>query len=282
MPSRTSATVRRARPSASACRSAPPAAARAGRHDQVAGEQEAARPSEANTAFCTLKFAPQPAPARTPAAARCAGAATLQLRWCGSTGSRSRRGPGCTRRARARAKPQYRPPGAGSPDVRADRPSTCPARSPRIARRWPPSRSRTCSSASARTPCCSSCRCTSRRRLLHAARPSGCGKTTLLRCIAGFYEPDGGRLLFDRDDVTRVPAHRRDIGMVFQDYALSRQDRLRQRRLRAARARRRPRRAAPTGREGARRRRPAASSPAATRRNCPAASASASRWRARW
>jgi iron(III) transport system ATP-binding protein len=50
--------------------------------------------------------------------------------------------------------------------------------------------------------------------------PSGCGKTTLLRCIAGFYEPDGGRLLFDRDDVTRVPAHRRDIGMVFQDYAL--------------------------------------------------------------
>ncbi len=50
--------------------------------------------------------------------------------------------------------------------------------------------------------------------------PSGCGKTTLLRCIAGFYQPDGGRLLFDRDDVTQVPAHRRDIGMVFQDYAL--------------------------------------------------------------
>jgi iron(III) transport system ATP-binding protein len=50
--------------------------------------------------------------------------------------------------------------------------------------------------------------------------PSGCGKTTLLRCIAGFYEPDAGRLLFDHDDVTRVPAHRRDIGMVFQDYAL--------------------------------------------------------------
>jgi len=50
--------------------------------------------------------------------------------------------------------------------------------------------------------------------------PSGCGKTTLLRCIAGFYEPDGGRLLFDQDDVTRVSAHHRDIGMVFQDYAL--------------------------------------------------------------
>lgn len=50
--------------------------------------------------------------------------------------------------------------------------------------------------------------------------PSGCGKTTLLRCIAGFYAPDGGRLLFDQDDVTHVSAHRRDIGMVFQDYAL--------------------------------------------------------------
>ena len=50
--------------------------------------------------------------------------------------------------------------------------------------------------------------------------PSGCGKTTLLRCIAGFHEPDGGRILFDKDDVTRVSTHHRDIGMVFQDYAL--------------------------------------------------------------
>ncbi|MDR2788322.1 MAG: ABC transporter ATP-binding protein [Candidatus Accumulibacter sp.] len=50
--------------------------------------------------------------------------------------------------------------------------------------------------------------------------PSGCGKTTLLRCIAGFHEADAGRLLFDEDDMTRVPTHRRDIGMVFQDYAL--------------------------------------------------------------
>ncbi|SFC43236.1 iron(III) transport system ATP-binding protein [Polaromonas sp. OV174] len=50
--------------------------------------------------------------------------------------------------------------------------------------------------------------------------PSGCGKTTLLRCIAGFNNPDGGRILFDKDDVTRVSTHHRDIGMVFQDYAL--------------------------------------------------------------
>ena len=50
--------------------------------------------------------------------------------------------------------------------------------------------------------------------------PSGCGKTTLLRAIAGFIEPDAGSLRFDDQDMTRVPAHRRGIGMVFQDYAL--------------------------------------------------------------
>ena len=50
--------------------------------------------------------------------------------------------------------------------------------------------------------------------------PSGCGKTTLLRCIAGFHDPDDGRLLFDQDDVTHVSTHHRDIGIVFQDYAL--------------------------------------------------------------
>ena len=50
--------------------------------------------------------------------------------------------------------------------------------------------------------------------------PSGCGKTALLRCIAGFYAADAGRLLFDADDMTHVPTHHRDIGMVFQDYAL--------------------------------------------------------------
>jgi iron(III) transport system ATP-binding protein len=50
--------------------------------------------------------------------------------------------------------------------------------------------------------------------------PSGCGKTTLLRCIAGFAEPDQGRVLIDGRDVTRLPPHRRDAGMVFQNYAL--------------------------------------------------------------
>jgi iron(III) transport system ATP-binding protein len=50
--------------------------------------------------------------------------------------------------------------------------------------------------------------------------PSGCGKTTTLRMIAGFQEPSGGRIFIAGRDVTRVPANRRDIGFVFQNYAL--------------------------------------------------------------
>ena len=50
--------------------------------------------------------------------------------------------------------------------------------------------------------------------------PSGCGKTTLLRHIAGFYYPDQGQILFDDQDVSRVPPYRRGTGMMFQSYAL--------------------------------------------------------------
>ncbi|KAB2642931.1 MAG: ABC transporter ATP-binding protein [Verrucomicrobia bacterium] len=50
--------------------------------------------------------------------------------------------------------------------------------------------------------------------------PSGCGKTTLLRSIAGFYTPESGRILFGDEDVTRVPPHLRNTGMMFQSYAL--------------------------------------------------------------
>ena len=50
--------------------------------------------------------------------------------------------------------------------------------------------------------------------------PSGCGKTTTLRLIAGFIEPTRGTILLGNKDVTRLPPHRREIGMVFQDYAL--------------------------------------------------------------
>jgi iron(III) transport system ATP-binding protein len=50
--------------------------------------------------------------------------------------------------------------------------------------------------------------------------PSGCGKTTLLRCVAGFYAPESGRILFDQEDVTKLPPHKRNTGMMFQSYAL--------------------------------------------------------------
>jgi spermidine/putrescine transport system ATP-binding protein len=50
--------------------------------------------------------------------------------------------------------------------------------------------------------------------------PSGCGKTTTLRMIAGFVEPDAGRILLQDRDVTRVPPNRRPVNMVFQQYAL--------------------------------------------------------------
>jgi putative spermidine/putrescine transport system ATP-binding protein len=50
--------------------------------------------------------------------------------------------------------------------------------------------------------------------------PSGCGKTTALRVLAGFEQPDEGAVLLDGKDITRVPANRRDAGMVFQSYSL--------------------------------------------------------------
>jgi len=50
--------------------------------------------------------------------------------------------------------------------------------------------------------------------------PSGCGKTTVLRMIAGFTPPTGGRILIGDEDVTHIPPRQRNIGMVFQNYAL--------------------------------------------------------------
>lgn len=50
--------------------------------------------------------------------------------------------------------------------------------------------------------------------------PSGCGKTTILRTIAGFVEPDSGRVLIGGEDVTGLAPRQRNIGMVFQHYAL--------------------------------------------------------------
>jgi iron(III) transport system ATP-binding protein len=50
--------------------------------------------------------------------------------------------------------------------------------------------------------------------------PSGCGKTTLLRLIAGFNAADSGQILIDGNDVASLPPWKRDVGMVFQSYAL--------------------------------------------------------------
>ena len=50
--------------------------------------------------------------------------------------------------------------------------------------------------------------------------PSGCGKTTLLRMIAGFNSIEGGDFFFGDKRINDVPAHKRDIGMVFQNYAI--------------------------------------------------------------
>jgi iron(III) transport system ATP-binding protein len=56
--------------------------------------------------------------------------------------------------------------------------------------------------------------------LLTLLGPSGCGKTTTLRMIAGFERPDGGRVFIDEQDVTDLMANQRNIGFVFQNYAL--------------------------------------------------------------
>ena len=50
--------------------------------------------------------------------------------------------------------------------------------------------------------------------------PSGCGKTTLLRMIAGFNSIEGGSFFFDQQVINDIPAQKRNIGMVFQSYAI--------------------------------------------------------------
>jgi putative spermidine/putrescine transport system ATP-binding protein len=50
--------------------------------------------------------------------------------------------------------------------------------------------------------------------------PSGCGKTTALRIVAGFENADGGQVIVDGNDMSSVPASKRDMGMVFQAYSL--------------------------------------------------------------
>lgn len=56
--------------------------------------------------------------------------------------------------------------------------------------------------------------------LISLLGPSGCGKTTTMRAIAGLLLPRAGRILLAGQDITRLPANKRDIGLVFQSYAL--------------------------------------------------------------
>lgn len=59
-----------------------------------------------------------------------------------------------------------------------------------------------------------------RGELMTLLGPSGCGKTTALRCITGQVVPDEGRVFIDGMDVTDVPTYKRELGMVFQNFAL--------------------------------------------------------------
>ena len=56
--------------------------------------------------------------------------------------------------------------------------------------------------------------------LLTLLGPSGCGKTTTMRMLAGFEEPDSGKVYIGSEDVTNKMANQRGIGFVFQNYAL--------------------------------------------------------------
>jgi putative spermidine/putrescine transport system ATP-binding protein len=60
----------------------------------------------------------------------------------------------------------------------------------------------------------------SQREFITLLGPSGCGKTTLLRLIAGLIQPDAGTIRVGGRDMTRLPAHKRNVGIVFQSYAL--------------------------------------------------------------
>ncbi|RVD42682.1 ATP-binding cassette domain-containing protein, partial [Mesorhizobium sp. M4A.F.Ca.ET.020.02.1.1] len=51
--------------------------------------------------------------------------------------------------------------------------------------------------------------------------PSGCGKTTVLRMVAGFEEPSAGKIVVAGKDITRLKPNQRNVGMVFQAYAVS-------------------------------------------------------------
>ena len=57
-------------------------------------------------------------------------------------------------------------------------------------------------------------------KILTLLGPSGCGKTTTILLIAGLLKPSSGKIIIDEQDITSLPPEKRNIGMVFQSYAL--------------------------------------------------------------
>ena len=111
--------------------------------------------------------------------------------------------------------------------------------------------------------------------------PSGCGKTTLLRIVAGLLAADSGSVRIDGADITALPPHQRDVGVVFQNYALFPHLTVAENVAFGLKAQRRARRDRAHGRALPRARASDRTSPTARCARSPAASSSASRSPAR-
>ena len=111
--------------------------------------------------------------------------------------------------------------------------------------------------------------------------PSGCGKTTLLNLVAGFFSPDGGEILIDGERVNDVPTFKREIGMMFQNYALFPHMTVANNIAYGLKARRFRRQKAIAASATCWRWSSSPEWKIASRASCRAASSSASRWRAR-
>ncbi len=112
---------------------------------------------------------------------------------------------------------------------------------------------------------------------------SGCGKTTLLRMLAGFEHPSSGRILIDGVDMTEAPPYERPVNLMFQSYALFPHMTVEQNVAYGLKKERVPGAGDHRARRGnARAREARVARAAASPTSCPVGSSSAWRWRARW